>query len=105
MTELEKLEDEFTRCLFELASKTKKETDYNPYGFEKMLSERKGVQTAKYLIGTREPSEGYTRLCELERLDLTVEAYIWDNEKWHSLFTEEELKKCRNRLRDYEYIK
>ncbi len=103
MTEREKLENELTRCLFELANKTKKEANYNPRRFEEMLSESKGVETARHLINASNPSKGYTKLWELKRLDLTVEAYIWDNEKWHSLFTEEELKKCRNRLRDYDY--
>ena len=104
MAEREKLEDEFTKCLSKLAKKTREETNYYSYIFERMLHERKGVETAKYLINTPDPSKGYTKLWELGRIEFTVEAYVWDNEKWHCLFTEKELEKCRNRLRDYKYI-
>jgi hypothetical protein len=38
------------------------------------LLRRGGLETAKYLIKTESPSEGYTRLYELGRLDLMVEA-------------------------------
>ena len=40
---------------------------------------------------------------ERGRLDLTVEALIYDNTEWHPLFTEEELEIVRKRLIEYEY--
>jgi hypothetical protein len=49
-------------------------------------------------------SEGYAALWERNRLDLTVEAVIYDNPKWHRLFTEEELTTCKRRLADYRYF-
>jgi hypothetical protein len=49
-------------------------------------------------------SEGYTALWERGRLDLTVEAVIHDNPKWHTLFTQEDLEICTRRLRDYRYL-
>jgi len=38
---------------------------------------------------------------ERGRLDLTVEAVIHDNQKWHRLFTQEDLAICARRLREY----
>lgn len=63
-----------------------------------------GVETARRLIRSPNISGGYTDLWERKRLDLTVEALIYDNEKLHPLFTPEELAICRKRLRQYEYI-
>jgi hypothetical protein len=36
--------------------------------------------------------------------DLTVEAVIHDNQKWHRLFTQEDLAICARRLREYRYL-
>jgi hypothetical protein len=43
------------------------------------------------------PSSGFTRLWELKRLDLTVEALAL-REPWRRLFTDVELEKARQRL-------
>ena len=40
-------------------------------------------------------------LPERGRLDLTVEAVIHNDPKWHALFTQEELAVCTKRLKDY----
>ena len=62
------------------------------------------MQTARLLINARQPSDGYTRLWEMGRLDLSVEAVVHDNAEWHSLFSQEELNKCKKRLVDYGYL-
>ena len=99
------LKEEFKLFLLELANITKDETGYNPTRFRNSVGENGGVETAQYLISTPDPSEGYTRLWEEKRLDLTMEAQILEAEggRWKQLFTEEELEKCRKRLRDYKY--
>ena len=101
------LENEFTQFLLKLANITKEETGYNPTQFRHMVGERGGWGTAQCLINTSRPSEGYTKLHEKNRLDLTMEAQILEAEggKWQQLFSEEDLEKCRKRLRDYEYFK
>ena len=38
-----------------------------------------------------------------DRLDLTVEAVVVENERWHGLFTDEELARARRRLKEYRY--
>ena len=99
------LEGEFTKFLLKLANITKDKTGYNPTRFRHSIWENGGLETAQYLINKSEPSEGYTRLWEEKRLDLTMEAQILEAEggRWKQLFTEEELEKCRKRLRDYKY--
>lgn len=83
----------------------KVECDYTPSHFFQMLTRLRGVKTAKTLINSAKVSDGYTKLFELDRLDLTVEAEIHDNPKWHGLFTDEELAICKNRLIAYHYFK
>jgi hypothetical protein len=47
-------------------------------------------------------SEGYKALWQRKRLDLTVEAVILNNPRWHPLFTQDDLAICEARLRKYE---
>ena len=68
-----------------------------------MLHTRRGLETAKYLINSEKPSDGYTHLYERGRLDLTVEALVVEDARWHSLFTSEELVRARKRLEQYGY--
>jgi hypothetical protein len=72
--------------------------------FFQMLTNRGGLDTARFLINTPKESDGYTALYLRGRLDLTVEAMVVENTKWHKLFTSEELEKARARLKKYEYI-
>lgn len=81
------------------------EAGYKATRFLHMLHAHGGMQTAKILIHTSTVSEGYTALWERKRLDLTVEAMIHDNPRWHSLFTSDELDICRRRLIEYHYLK
>ncbi|MEN6622123.1 MAG: hypothetical protein ABFD50_11300 [Smithella sp.] len=99
------LQVEFTNAMFDLYTRTKLDTNYNPTVFHDMLLKDDGVKTAKTLLHTTEPSSGYTKLWELHRLDLTVEAFIWDNPKFHELFSPEELNVVKKRLTDFEYLK
>jgi hypothetical protein len=81
-----------------------READYKASRFLAMLTEYRGLDTARYLIHASTVSEGYTALWERKRLDLTVEAVIHDNPQWHPLFTPAELAICEKRLKDYGYI-
>ena len=59
---------------------------YTPSIFLRMLHEKGALQTARQLINALQPSDGYTRLWKLERLDLSAEAVVHDNTEWHELF-------------------
>lgn len=98
-----KLADEFSRAMFEIYRRAKVEAKYPANIFLQMLTDRGGIDTAKFLINQPQPSDGYTHLYERGRLDLTVEAEVVENEKWHSLFTSEEIDKARRRLVQYGY--
>jgi hypothetical protein len=67
-----------------------------------MISEHGAVEAAKRLINSSKPSDGYTRLWELGRLDLSVEAIVQE-ELWKDLFSEKEREKARKRLVQYGY--
>jgi hypothetical protein len=94
---------QFDRAMFEIYSRAKSEAGYNATIFLRMLGDRGGLATAKYLINSAKPSDGYTQLYERGRLDLTVEAMVTENSEWHTLFTNGELEKARLRLTQYGY--
>jgi len=96
------LEREFHRAMVDIYGKAKSEADYPANRFIQMVADHGGLVTAKMLINSDKPSEGYEALWERGRLDLTVEALIQDP-KWAPLFTPEEIEKARQRLREYNY--
>ncbi len=97
------LAQEFEIALRDLYHTIVAETDakYKPTLLMKMIDEIGGVSSAKNLISREKPSDGYTRLWELKKLHLTLEAFVLDNPKWHPLFTAEELQKATVRLKQY----
>jgi hypothetical protein len=100
----EQLKNEFDQAMHEIYHRALSEAGYKASIFLNMLFTHRGIETARRLIHSPNISDGYTALWERKRLDLTVEALIHDNEKWHTLFTTEELAICHKRLRQYEYI-
>lgn len=101
---IDKLEAEFNTAMMSIYTRAKSEAGYNASIFHRMLNDFGGLATAKRLVNDRNVSDGYTALWERGRLDLTVEAIIYDNPKWYSLFTSEEMGRIKKRLTDYRYI-
>jgi len=97
------VERRFGEAMFAIYREAQK-IGYTPSIFLRMLQEKGTIQTARQLINASQPSDGYTRLWELRRLDLSVEAVVHDNVEWHELFTQDELQRCRKRLTDYGYF-
>jgi hypothetical protein len=100
---MEKLKQEFTQAMFEIYRRAKDEAKYPANIFLQMVTDRGGLDTARYLINQPHPSDGYTQLYERGRIDLTVEAMIVENKKWYPLFTADEINKARRRLLEYGY--
>lgn len=100
---MEKLALEFQEAMFNIYRKAKDEAKYTANVFLQMLSDRGGVGTAKFLINAAKESDGYTALYERGRLDLTVEAEVVENKKWHGLFDVGEIERARKRLERYGY--
>ena len=99
------LERDFDDAMMKIYESALSEASYNATRFLQMLHEHRGLGTAMLLLHATKPSEGYTALWERGRLDLTVEALIYDNPKWHPLFSRDDLEICKKWLTEYEYLK
>lgn len=95
--------EQFDAAMFDIYRRAKEEAGYNASLFLQMLTARKGLATAKQLINAKKPSDGYTHLYERGHLELTVEAMVTENPRWHVLFTADELVRARKRLIEYGY--
>ena len=97
MSQEERFHDEMVR----LGQETTRDV-YTPRRFIDMVNESGGLGAAKRLLNALDVSDGFSRLWEAKRLDLTVEAVVLQD-KWVSLFTPEELSTARQRLEDLGY--
>lgn len=98
------LERQFHQKMLEIYKRASKECGYRPTRFLQMLSERHGLETAKSLLRTSQPSEGLSILWEHGRLDLSVEALVCEP-SWRELFTRDEIAEAARRLRRLDYLK
>jgi hypothetical protein len=96
------LEREFARAMRDIYVRAKTEAGYNATYFLQMLAEAGPVETARRLVTSTQPSQGFTALWERRRLDLTVEAHVLKPRFAH-LFTDVEREAARCRLAAYEY--
>jgi hypothetical protein len=69
-----------------------------------MLSEKGDLATARHLMAPGVSQEGFVHLWECGCLDLTVEPLVLQD-RFRSLFTNEELEKAHRRLEDLGYYK
>jgi len=97
------LEDEFNARMQKVYLDGKREGRYSAPLFAELLKNHGGLETARRFIHSADYAAGFTKLWERERLDLTVEAVILQEAKWHPLFTAEEIEVCRKRLAGYGY--
>lgn len=75
---------------------------YEATGFRGLMASHGPLRAAKMLINMAEPSDGFTELRLLERLDISVEARALKPE-FRSLFSDSEIAMCRRRLAVYEW--
>lgn len=75
---------------------------YRPTRFLQLLENQGPVNTAIQLVMEPTYHEGFTRLWELNRLDLTVEAIIC-RDPYNQLFVQEVLDKARIKLEELGY--
>jgi len=68
-----------------------------------VLGEHGGCEAARTMINREAPSVPFTALWKRGRLDLSVEALVVGNSKWHELFEPEELARARRRLSECGY--
>lgn len=75
---------------------------YKPKAFMSMIFQHGTVGAVKMLINSSKVPDGFTRLWEMRRLDLSMENIIQEAE-WRDLFSDDEIKKARKRLLEYNY--
>lgn len=95
------LPQQFHEAMLNIYRTAKAEAGYTARIFLDMVVTRGGVETARALINAPRLSDGYMHLYERRRLDLTVEALVNEDLRWHSLFTEAELSRAQKRLGDF----
>jgi hypothetical protein len=97
---LDEIERRFHRAMISIYETAKRELGYNATRFLQMISEQGGSATARQLLWSEAPSEGFTTLWERNRLDLTVEAHVLLDE-FAPLFTDQDREQARLRLEAY----
>ncbi len=75
---------------------------YNPTYFLQMVAEHGGVGAVKRLLATPDSQAGLNSLWEINRLDMSCEAAAL-NPKYASLFTAEERREAKKRLKALNY--
>lgn len=96
------LEQDLGNEMLALYRTAKSKCNYNATRFIQMFYELGALQTAKTLINSKTPTDGFTAMWECDCLDLTIEKLVL-NQKFKELFSDEELAKAKQRLIDYEY--
>ncbi|MDM5358813.1 HNH endonuclease [Peribacillus sp. ACCC06369] len=93
------LEIQFHKDMLNIYENARK-IGYNASRFKQMVANQGGLNVAKKFINSNSPSDGFTSLLLLGRLDLTVEALVLE-EAYQSLFSEEERQVVLDRLKEY----
>jgi hypothetical protein len=93
--------EEFTALLREAVSEAEK-LKYRPTTFKRMLDEYGGFETVNRVLSSGKPSDGFTKLWELGRLNLTCEAIIVET-KWGRYFDANVLAKAEKLLSEMRY--
>src|SRR5689334_25168951 len=79
-----------------------KEFNYNPAYWKRMIVDHGAVDASHRLLSGTRASDGFTRLWEEGRLELSVEFSVL-LPKYHDLFTDDERAEARRRLELYEF--
>ena len=103
MRKSEDLERKFYMDMREIYFKADKECGYRASRFMQMLAEKGGVDAAKKLVTKEGGTEGFEKLWQYKRLDLSVEALVL-KDVYKNLFSDEIRDICRQRLKEYGFI-
>jgi len=87
----------------QIAIKEMIELGYKPKAFMSMIFESDTVTAVKKLLNSKKVSEGFIKLWEKGRLDLSMENIVY-SENWGDLFTKEEINISEKRLKEYNFI-
>ena len=98
----DKLESAFDEAMRNIYQSALSECRYRATRFLQMVEQYGGVSAAKQLLHSPGHPEGLTKLWELRRLDLSMEALVL-KDPWKTLFTEEDIRIARKRLKDLDF--
>jgi hypothetical protein len=90
----------FHHAMIGICETAKREIGYTTTRFLRTLRRQSGLATARKLLWSDAPSEGFITLWSYHRLDLTVEAYVLRPE-FKRLFTDADREQARERLTAY----
>ncbi|MGO8672615.1 MAG: hypothetical protein ACLQVD_14770 [Capsulimonadaceae bacterium] len=96
------LEEQFRAEIEADIETQKREFNYVPIYFKRMIAEHGTVNACKKLLAAPEVQQGFTRLVEWDRLDLSMEHQV-HKPKYNVLFTGEERSIARRRLKKVGY--
>lgn len=100
---MDKATDErFTAYLLNAVRRALDELKYNAGDFRGMIGADGGYRAAVTLLAAKEPSDGFVRLWEAQRLDLSLEALVL-NPEWSGYFSSDLLAIARKRLKDVKF--
>lgn len=91
---------QFHQAMVAICETAKRDLGYNATRFLQMVSEHGGLATARQLLRSDQPSDGFTTLWAHDRLDLTVETHVLKHE-YLTLFTYTDRQQARGRLELY----
>jgi hypothetical protein len=91
------LEKTFRSDLLTLYRLIKNEV-YDPKRFYQLIGKKGAVVAARELLSDSKIHSGFTELLLAKRLDLTVEAFVINNEKYHELFEPQMLINAKKKL-------
>lgn len=100
---MSQLELDFYKEMLNIYEQADIQCNYRATRFKQMVAENGGVITAKKLISKNGGTEGFLRLWECNRLDLSIEALVL-KDKYKELFTNEERRICKDRLKEYDFV-
>lgn len=97
-----KLELRFDQAMVGIYQTSKRELGYNATRFFQMILDQGGLATARQLLWSETPSDGFTTLWQHHRLDLSVEALVLLRE-FAPLFSDDDHTQARRRLESYDW--
>lgn len=99
---METLEREFEQELVRAVEQQRLVCGWNPVRFLQGVSKHGAVKAVKQMVAQGKASESLERLAEQGRLDLSLEA-LMVKQQYGSLFTDEEVNACFDKLCRYGY--
>src|SRR2546426_2865655 len=95
-------EEAFRLAMLAGAKRCKQDFGYNPTYWLRMVHDYGAVDAAKRLLQSPRASDGFTRLWEEGRLDLSVEFFVL-LPKYEPLFSPDERAEAKRRLELYDF--